>query len=225
MPGRHITDHQMRLYMLFRQKNGLQMAAAKAGFSTATAYRIEADPRLPSTSKKRRGRRRPDPLGGIFDEEIVPMLEQSPGLRAVVLFAELMRRHPELDPGRLDPSSRTLRSRHPETRPPSRSRLDQPARDIHNRRNCSVNRNRQCLKVVDRFRGRSAGFVGAGEYRRSERCVRRRFGGLRVLPGCCATRASRPGVRDYQDAGSPMCRVRRNCESRSTSACGIAANA
>ena len=46
--------------MLFRQKNGLRLAAAKAGFSTATAYRIEADPRLPSTNKKRRGRRRPE---------------------------------------------------------------------------------------------------------------------------------------------------------------------
>ena len=34
--------------MLFRQRNALQAAAAKAGFSTATAYRIEADPRLPS---------------------------------------------------------------------------------------------------------------------------------------------------------------------------------
>ena len=64
MPSSHITDHQVRLYMLFRQKNALQAAAAKAGFSTATAYRIEADPRLPSTRKKPRGRRRPDPLAG-----------------------------------------------------------------------------------------------------------------------------------------------------------------
>ena len=59
------------------------------------------------------------------------------------------RAHPS---SRLDPSSRTLRSRHPKTRPPSRSGLDQSTRDIHNRRDCSVNRNRQCLKVVDRFR-------------------------------------------------------------------------
>ncbi len=99
MPGSHITDHQVRLYMLFRQKNALQAAAAKAGFSTATAYRIEADPRLPSTKTKPRGRRRPDPLAGIFEEEIVPLLEQTPGIRAVALFGELMRRHPELDPG------------------------------------------------------------------------------------------------------------------------------
>ena len=41
---------------------------------------------------------------------------------------------------RLDPASRTLRSRDPTTRSPSPSRLDQPARDIHNRRHCSVNR-------------------------------------------------------------------------------------
>ena len=50
------------------------------------------------------------------------------------------------------PSPRTLRPRHPETRPASRSRLDQPTRHFHNRRNESVNRNRRCLKVVDRFR-------------------------------------------------------------------------
>ena len=85
--------------MLFRQRNALQAAAAKAGFSTATAYRIEADPRLPSTRKKPWGRRRPDPLAGIFDEEIVPLLEHTPGIRAVALFEELMRRHPELGPG------------------------------------------------------------------------------------------------------------------------------
>ena len=55
---------------------------------------------------------------------------------------------------RLDPSSRTLRSRDPTTGSPSPSRLDQPTCDTHNRRNCSVNRNRHCLKVVDRFRKR-----------------------------------------------------------------------
>ena len=57
---------------------------------------------------------------------------------------------------RLDPSSRTLRSRDPTTGSPSPSRLDQPTCDTHNRRNCSVNRNRHCLKVVDRFRARSS---------------------------------------------------------------------
>ena len=85
--------------MQCKQQTEPRAAAAKAGFSTATAYRVEADPRPPSIRKKARGRRRPDPLAGIFDGEIVPMLEQTPDIRTVALFEELMRRHPELDPG------------------------------------------------------------------------------------------------------------------------------
>jgi hypothetical protein len=68
--------------MKSRQTNVPALAAAKAGFSTATAYRIEADPRLPSQKEKPRGRRRPDPLAGVWDSEIVPMLEAAPGIRA-----------------------------------------------------------------------------------------------------------------------------------------------
>lgn len=82
--------------MKFRRTDTPTAAAAKAGFSTATAYRLEADPQLPSQKAKPRGRRRPDPLEGIFDEEIVPMLEKAPGLRAVAIFDEIRRRHPEL---------------------------------------------------------------------------------------------------------------------------------
>ena len=82
--------------MKSRQSNLPAIAAAKAGFSTATAYRIEADPRLPSQKKKPRGRRRPDPLAGVWDSEIVPMLEAAPGMRAVAIFEEICRRHPEI---------------------------------------------------------------------------------------------------------------------------------
>ena len=78
--------------MKSRQSNAPAIAAAKAGFSTATAYRIEADPRLPSQKKERRGRRRPDPLAGIWDSEIVPMLEAAPGVRTVAIFEEVCRR-------------------------------------------------------------------------------------------------------------------------------------
>ena len=99
MPGRHITDHQMELYMTHRKKDCPALAGARAGFSTATAYRIEADAGRPSEKRKGRGRRPPDPLAGIFEEEIVPLLEASPGLRAVALYEEMMRRHPELHPG------------------------------------------------------------------------------------------------------------------------------
>ena len=58
LPGRHITDCQMRLYMNFRQAETPTVAAAKAGFSAATAYRIERDPQLSSQKKTRRGLRR-----------------------------------------------------------------------------------------------------------------------------------------------------------------------
>lgn len=99
MPGQHINDHQVRLYMNSRLKDSPQAAAAKAGFSTASAYRIEEAPRLKSQNTVRRGRRRPDPLAGIFDEEVVPMLMAAPGLRAVAVYEEVMRRHPDLWPG------------------------------------------------------------------------------------------------------------------------------
>jgi hypothetical protein len=99
VPGRHIHDRQMRLYMKHRLTEGLPTAAARAGFSVATAYRIEQDPRLPSEKKAPRARRRPDPLAEIFDCEVVPLLKEAPGVRPVAVFEEMKRRHPELSPG------------------------------------------------------------------------------------------------------------------------------
>ena len=99
LPGRHVTDHQMRLYMQFRETETPPVAAAKASISTATAYRFEHDHRPPSARQKVRGRRRPDPLADIFDSDVVPMLEAAPGLRCVAIFEEMQRRHPELASG------------------------------------------------------------------------------------------------------------------------------
>lgn len=96
MPGRHINDHQMRLYMKSRLPVKKPAAAAQAAISLRTTYRIENDPRLPSQTPRPRGRRRPDPLIAIFDAEIVPLLEASPGLRPIAIFEEMQRRHPEL---------------------------------------------------------------------------------------------------------------------------------
>ena len=75
------------------------VAAARAGFSTAKGYRLAGDPRLPSQRQEPRGRRRPDPLAALFEAEIVPLLTVSPGLRAIAVFEEMQRRHPELDAG------------------------------------------------------------------------------------------------------------------------------
>ena len=99
MPGRHVTDQQTRLFMTLRQTHPVPVASAKAGFSQATGYRLQADPTLPSQKKTPRGRRRPDPLAPIFEEEVVPMLQASPGLRPIAVFQELLRRHPDLSLG------------------------------------------------------------------------------------------------------------------------------
>lgn len=99
MPGRHVTDRQMRLFMQFRKSQSTVVAAAKAGFSRATAYRLENDPRPPSQKKAPRSRRRADPLESVWDSEVLPMLKAAPGLRPVGVFEELRRRHPELSPG------------------------------------------------------------------------------------------------------------------------------
>ena len=84
--------------MIYRQSNDTAVAAAKAGFSTATGYRIEEDPRLPSQKTALRGRRRPDPLAAVWDTEIVPILQAAPGLRAIAVLEEIRRRHPQISP-------------------------------------------------------------------------------------------------------------------------------
>src|ERR1700751_3817840 len=89
----------MRLFRNSRCKHPPAIAGAKAGFSTATAYRFEKDPRLPSQKKTRRERRRADPLAEVWDSEVVPLLKDAPGLRPIAIFDEIRRRHPEIDPG------------------------------------------------------------------------------------------------------------------------------
>src|ERR1700756_1745898 len=86
----------MRLYMTYRQSKDTTVAAAKSGFSRATGYRIEDDPRLPSQKKAPRGRRRPDPLAEVWDGEIVPILKAAPCIRAIAVLDEIRRRHPEI---------------------------------------------------------------------------------------------------------------------------------
>lgn len=85
--------------MTLKQTHTVPLAAAKAGISQATGYRFQADPTLPSHKKTPRGRRRPDPLADIFDAEVVPMLQSSPGIRPVAVYEEVLRRHPEVGSG------------------------------------------------------------------------------------------------------------------------------
>jgi len=100
----------MRLYMKYRQTDTPPVAAAKASFSTSTAYRFEKDRRLPSQKKGARDRRRPDPLADVFETEVVPMLKAAPGVRPIAIFEEMLRRHPELGAGIRRTLERRIRS-------------------------------------------------------------------------------------------------------------------
>ena len=99
VPRRHLTDKQVKSYLKYRNSTTTEIAAAKAGFSRSTGYRINKDPRLPSQKKTLRGRRKPDPLGGLFETDVVPLLKANPAIRPVTHFKELLRRHPHLNPG------------------------------------------------------------------------------------------------------------------------------
>ncbi len=86
--------------MKIHQTTRTPTAAAKAGISLSSAHRIITDPRLPSQKKVPRDRRRPDPLAELWESEIVPMLDAGGSyLRAVAIFDEMRRRHPELGDG------------------------------------------------------------------------------------------------------------------------------
>lgn len=98
--------------MKHRQTNSPPVAAAKASFSTSTAYRLDKDRRLPSQKKGARSRRRPDPLASVFETEVVPMLRAAPGVRAVAIFEEMLRRHPELGAGRQRDRERQRHAEH-----------------------------------------------------------------------------------------------------------------
>jgi hypothetical protein len=110
VPGRHVTDQQVRMYMEFRRQHTQLIAAAKAGISERTARRLERDPRMPSQrhAGPRRRRQVPDPLDGLWESDILPLLESRPGLRPIALLEEMQRRHPDHDWDRL---RRTLERR------------------------------------------------------------------------------------------------------------------
>ena len=96
--------------MSFRQIDTATIAAAKAGFSAASAYRIEQDPR----SLRKRKRRAADE-GEIRwlrfgTERWVPLLKSAPGLRPVAIFDEIRRRRPELSVGVRRTLERRIRS-------------------------------------------------------------------------------------------------------------------
>lgn len=98
MPGRRITAQQKELYMTARQQGAIQqLAAAQAGFSERSGRSLEK--RKPSSDGDGPGgprgyRTRADPFEAIWASEVVPLLEESPGLQATTVMRDLQERYP-----------------------------------------------------------------------------------------------------------------------------------
>ena len=83
--------------MTHRKKDRPALAAARAGFSTATAY-LEADPGRVG-EEEAEGAEAPGSAGGDLRGGDRAPAGGEPGLRAVALYEEMMRRHPDLHHG------------------------------------------------------------------------------------------------------------------------------
>ena len=84
-----------------------EAAAAAAGISVRSARRIERN-QLQPRANQRRGRTRPDPLAGVWEEELVPLLQRAPTLTPITLLEHLQRQKPDVD---WLPLQRTLQRR------------------------------------------------------------------------------------------------------------------
>ena len=108
MPGKRITQQQVKLYMTYR-KEGLtqEAAAAKTDISTRTGRTIEKSNQAPST-KGRHWRTRKDPFESVWDQDIVPFLKEYPEVSPLTLLEYLQEQYPKQYPDKL---LRTLQRR------------------------------------------------------------------------------------------------------------------
>ena len=94
MPGKQITEQQIRLYMTSKNEGKSQLsAAAKAGLSERTARRIDHG-ELTVVRPQHNWRTRSDPLGNVWESDLVPLLEDNPGLFPLTLFEWLDDNYP-----------------------------------------------------------------------------------------------------------------------------------
>ena len=103
-----LTSHQRNLFMAKRRGGSSQeAAAAAAGISVRSARRIERNQLQPRANQPR-GRTRPDPLAGVWEEELVPLLQRSSSLTPITLLEHLQQQRADVD---WLPLQRTLQRR------------------------------------------------------------------------------------------------------------------
>ena len=108
MPGQYIQTYQVQVYMRAREEGCTQHAsAAIAGFSERSGRRIEKGEHQPKYGQEREWRTRPDPLAGVWDSELEPMLKREPRLEPTTLYEYLISQYP----GQYEQTLRTLQRR------------------------------------------------------------------------------------------------------------------
>ncbi len=108
MSFKTIQTYQIRVYMNAREIGLRQVdAAAIAEFSERTGQRIEAGEHQPNRGRVRDWRSSADPLAGVWENELGPMLRQQPRLKPMTLFEYLQDRYP----GKYPQVLRTLQRR------------------------------------------------------------------------------------------------------------------
>ena len=81
--------------MTDRNTHSQRTAAARAGFSERTARRFDADPTLPSQRQPKRARTLTDPLDGVWETLLLPILKQDSSVQAITLLRHLQQQRPE----------------------------------------------------------------------------------------------------------------------------------
>lgn len=95
MPGKWITQSQVKIYMKAREEGYTQaISAAKSGISERTGRSIEQEQRVPPETKERHWRTRKDPLALVWEPVIEPMLKSTPDLQAITLLEYLQKTYP-----------------------------------------------------------------------------------------------------------------------------------
>ncbi|MBC7969714.1 MAG: helix-turn-helix transcriptional regulator, partial [Verrucomicrobia bacterium] len=95
MSGKCINSQQAQLYMKARE-HGLsqEAAAAKSGLSVRSGRRIETGEHRPQRGRPHDWRTRQDPLASVWEQDLVPLLEQQPQLQALTLLEHLQEHYP-----------------------------------------------------------------------------------------------------------------------------------
>ncbi len=108
MSKQTITPYHIRVYMNGRKLGLTQTdAACIAEISTRTGQRIEAGEHQPNRGRMKAPRTVPDPLSGVWENELEPMLRRDPRLKAMTLFEYLQKHYP----GQYEQVLRTLQRR------------------------------------------------------------------------------------------------------------------